>query len=80
MPKKQKNNLSLEESLLLILTIKGKEEFFNELLSTYFFNEIVEKASGLGKDKNFLVTILKLERNNFNRLCNEKIKELTKKD
>ena len=80
MSKKQKNNLSLEESLFLILIIKGKEEFFNKLLSTYFFNEIVEKASGLNKDKNFLVTILKLERNNFNRLCNEKIKELTKKD
>ena len=80
MSKKQKNNLSLEESLFLILIIKGKEEFFNKLLSTYFFNEIVEKASGLSKDKNFLVTILKLERNNFNRLCNEKIKELIKKD
>ena len=80
MSKKQKNNLSLEELLFLILIIKGKEEFFNKLLSTYFFNEIIEKASRLSKDKNFLVTILKLERNNFNRLCNEKIKKLTKKD
>ena len=80
MSKKQKNNLSLEESLFLMFVIKGKEEFFNKLLSTHFFNEIVEKASGLSKDKNFLVTILKLERNNFNRLCNEKIKELIKKD
>lgn len=79
--KKQKNNLSLEEELFLALVMKElKKNLFDVLPSTHFFNEIIKKASGLSEDKNFLISILKAERDNFNRLCNEKIKELTKKD
>lgn len=81
MSKKQKNNLSLEEELLLTLAMKElKKNLLDDLPSTHFFNNFIKKMSRLSEDKNFLISILKIERDNFNRLCNEKIKELTKKD
>lgn len=78
--KKQKKCYESKELILEFIIRTLKEKSFDELPSTYFFNEIVRNAKKADKSKEFLIAILTLERDNFNRLYNEKIEELINED
>ena len=78
--KKQKKCYESKELILEFIIRTLKEKSFDELPSTYFFNEIVRNAKKADKSKEFLIAILTLERDIFNRLYNEKIEELINED
>lgn len=77
---KEQNDGEFEGLPIKLIERTLKSSVFGDLPSTYCFEKIIGQVGRAGKNKKFLIAALKLERDNFNRPCDEKIKELTKED